>query len=111
VKSLFKLKNIPVILLVVYIAKSFIVSPELFDFGVIVLMGILFHKRLSNDDQQNIENASILKELQTLKEELDEQKQNYEEQSEELKSKVSAINLMYQNNSKLGSEKSKFSWG
>jgi hypothetical protein len=74
-------------------------------------MGILFHKRLSNDDQQHIENTELFREIDLLKQDLEDQKIEYQKNSEELKSKVSAINLMYQNNSKLASEKSKFGWG
>lgn len=51
-KKIFKLSNLIPLLLVVYITKSFIVSPSLFDFGVIFLMSLSFIYKLKSDKDE-----------------------------------------------------------
>lgn len=48
-KKIFKLSNLIPLLLVVYIAKSFIVGSSFFDFGIITLMSMSFLYKLKLD--------------------------------------------------------------
>ena len=67
-KKIFTLSNLIPLLLVVYIAKSFIVDPSFFDFGIILLSSIGFNIKLSNDKDHYTDKNEILDKIKDLEE-------------------------------------------
>lgn len=113
-KKIFKLVNLYPLLLVVYIAKSFIVEPSLFDFGVIFLASLssiytlTLNKRELSDKQELIDNIARLDDRVNNKlAELQKSQDNDRLASE---SKFSTLNLGLQRQSKPKQEKATYGW-
>ena len=113
-KKIFKLSNLIPLLLVVYIAKSFIVGPSFFDFGVISLMSLSFLYKLKLDkdiisDKDELKSIISQFEDKVNKKlvELDNVQKNDRLANE---SKFSTLNLGVQRQSK-PQEKATYGWG
>lgn len=59
-KKIFKQSNLIILLLVVYIAKSFIQSPTLFDYMVVVLMSLSFLFKLYLDKDELTDKKELI---------------------------------------------------
>lgn len=113
-KKIFTLPNLGPLLLVVYITKSFIVAPSLFDFGVIALMTVLFIFNLKTEkgkveDRQEIETSLELMEAKIQKE-IEQLKRTQDKDRMDAETKFSTINLSIQRPNKQKSEKN-YGWG
>lgn len=126
-KKIFKMSNLIPLLLVVYITKSFIQQPGIFDIIVVGLMSVSFLYKLKLDsnmisDKEEL-NTSISQFEEKIKEKMDLIEKKNEEQYFELKkaqdndrmaaeSKFSTLNLGVQRQSRTGQEKgTTYGWG
>lgn len=96
-KKLFKLSNLYPLTLVVYIAKSFAVSPSFFDFGVILIMSIGFIYKIQIEKDQRSDKDELLKRFHELeqkyKKDLQLVESSVEHQISEINTKVSRNSL------------------
>ena len=114
-KKIFKLSNLIPLLLVVYITKSFITEPTLFDFGVIFLMSISFVKKLMMDK----EIISDKEDLKAIISQLEEKVNNKYDELTKIQnndrlaadSKFSTLNLGVQRQTRQPKDKAYNGWG
>lgn len=108
-------KYTPFLLLVVYLAKSFIVSPSFFDFGVIFLMSglFLYTMRLERNEVSDKEELKAI--IAQLEEEVNEKIGKVQKALDQdrlaAESKFSTLNLGMQRQSKSSPEKANYGWG
>ena len=114
-KRIFKYS--PFILLVVYLAKSFIITPSLFDFGVIFLMsGLFLHtmKLDKNEVSEKEELKAIIAQLEgKVNKRIDELQKSQDNDRLAAEGKFSTLNLGMQHQSRTAKSNSEkpFSWG
>jgi hypothetical protein len=117
VKKNFKLSNLIPLLLVVYIAKSFIMGPSFFDFGVITLMSMSFAYKLKLDKDVLTDKDELKSIIAQLEEKVNSNYHELHKSSDnhrlELENKISTLNLGLQRsvNAKEGREKTAYGWG
>ena len=113
-KKIFKLSNLIPLLLVVYIAKSFIQGPSFFDFGIISIMSVLFIKKLSMDNESISNKEELIAIISQLEEEVNKKIGEIEriQRDDRLaaEGKFSTLNLGVQRQS-TSKSKDKFGWG
>ena len=114
-KKIFSLSNLPVLLLVVYIAKSFIIPPSFFDFGVIFLMSSLFLYTMKLNSSELSDKEDIKDIIAQLEEKVNERMDNIQKDQDSdrlaAESKFSTLNLGMQRKPKQPQEKAPFGWG
>ena len=112
-KRIFKFS--PFLLLVVYLAKSFITGPSFFDFGVIVLMSGLFLStiKMSKDElSDKDELTAIISQLEeNVNNKYVELKKIQDNDRLSAENKFSTINLGVQRQSKQTKDKAYNGWG
>ena len=100
-KKIFKLSNLIPLLLVVYIAKSFIVQSGFFDFGVISIMSGLFLNTMKLAKKELSDTEELKSIISQLEEKVNEKVAQIEKQQLEDQlinnSKFSTLNIGYQN--------------
>ena len=114
-KNIIKLSNLPFLLLVVYIAKSFIVGSSFFDFGVITLMSFSFLYKLNLDkdiltDKEELK--TIISQLESkVNKKIDEIEKGQNRDRVAAEGKFSTLNLGLQRQPKTPQEKATYGWG
>lgn len=112
-KKIFKLSNLSSLLLVVYIVKSFVVEPNLFDFGVIALMSFGFMHKLNIEKREVADKEEVLVELKKLQSKLEEDiiqvKKIQNEDRMIAETKFSTLNLSVQRPNK--PKENTYGWG
>ncbi|MCK5138474.1 MAG: hypothetical protein KAQ85_01405 [Thermodesulfovibrionia bacterium] len=110
-----KLSNLFPILLVVYIVKSFIVSPSLYDFGVVFLMVSAFLYKMKIDQESaslDEEVKVIISQFETkVNEKIDTLVKIQNEDRLAAESRYSSISLGTQYQSKPQRDKANYGWG
>jgi len=108
------LKYFPLTILVVYLIKSFLISPELFDFGVISLMSGLFLYTLKLDKDELSSKEELLDIIAQLEgkvnEKIDTVQKSQDEDRLAYEGKFSTLNLGMQRQGK-PIEKKNYGWG
>lgn len=115
-KKIFKMSNLIPFILVVYLTKSFIVSPSIFDFGVIFLMSISFIYKLKSDkdelsDKEELDD--IISQLdKKVNDKLSELQKTVNEDRLAAENKFSTLNLgLKQQTITKKPERSNYGWG
>jgi len=114
-KKIFKLSNLIPLLLVVYIAKSFIMGSSFFDFGIITLMAVSFLYKLKLDkdiltDKEELK--AIISQLEEkVNDKLDILQKAQDNDRLAAEGKFSTLNLGMQRQPKSSAEKGNYGWG
>jgi len=108
------LKYFPVSLLVVYLAKSFIVQPSFFDFGVIALMSGLFLYTMKIEKREVSEKEELNDIIAQLEAKVNERMDNLQKKQDNdrlaAENKFSTLNMGIQNQ-KQARESQPVGWG
>ena len=115
-KKIFKLSNLIPLLLVVYIAKSFIVGSSFFDFGVITLMSLSFLYKLKLDKDSLIDKEELKTIISHLEEDVNKKISELEKTQTidrlAAEGKFSTLNLgMQRKSSSAPQERTTYGWG
>ena len=114
-KNLLKMSNLIPLILLVYISKSFIVTPTPFDFGIAALMSLSFLYKLKLDkdvlsDKDELK-AIIAQFEEKVNEKIDKVQKSQDSDRLAAESKFSTLNLGLQRSGKASQEKATYGWG